>query len=379
MNNASAAESATESINPTDWQTVTGLDQVVSPALLVDTDHVRANIQHMLSVVDHQAARLRPHVKTHKMSAVLRLQRDAGIEQFKAATLAEAEMVARAGAADCLLAQALVGPKIQRFDALAAEFPGTRFSAIVDHPDGVLQLSDGLSLSTTKAALPVWIDVDCGMHRTGVPFGERLDAVRDAIAHRSNLQYAGLHVYDGHLHQSELEQRERAATEIMAAIRTDRQQTHSPQVIVGGSPTFAFWAQQTDWQCSPGTMVLWDAGYASSYADMRYQLAAALLTRVISKPQPGRVCLDLGHKAVASEMPLAERIVLPALPEARFVSQSEEHLVIETTAAEGLPIGAPLLAFPRHICPTIALYSRVWTVTEGRVTGEAWPVDARQR
>src|SRR5207302_169959 len=71
----------------------------------------------------------------------------------------------------------------------------------------------------------------------------------------------------------------------------------------GGTPTFPIHARRADLECSPGTCVFWDASSASKLPDLSFLPAALVLTRVISKPAPDRLCLDLGHKALASEMP----------------------------------------------------------------------------
>ena len=75
------------------------------------------------------------------------------------------------------------------------------------------------------------------------------------------------------------------------------------KIIAGGTPTFPIHALRKDVETSPGTLLLWDWGYSSSFTDMRFFHAAVLLTRIISKPGIDLLCLDLGHKAVASEMP----------------------------------------------------------------------------
>jgi D-serine deaminase-like pyridoxal phosphate-dependent protein len=105
--------------------------------------------------------------------------------------------------------------------------------------------------------------------------------------------------------------------------------------------------------------------------------AAALLTRVVSKPGPDLLCLDLGHKSVASEMP-QPRVIFPELPDAQFVAHNEEHLVLRTQRAAEFPIGTALYGIPWHICPTVALHSSAYVVEGQRVTAE-WPVVARAR
>jgi D-serine deaminase-like pyridoxal phosphate-dependent protein len=123
--------------------------------------------------------------------------------------------------------------------------------------------------------------------------------------------------------------------------------------------------------------VLWDAGYAAKLPDLEFQNAAVLLTRVVSRPAPNRLCLDLGHKAVASEMP-HPRVMFPELSDARAVGHNEEHLVLETDRAAKFPVGSVLYGLPWHICPTVALHDRVQVVRDGRIT-EEWTVTARAR
>jgi D-serine deaminase-like pyridoxal phosphate-dependent protein len=123
--------------------------------------------------------------------------------------------------------------------------------------------------------------------------------------------------------------------------------------------------------------VLWDAGYAAKLPDLEFQNAAVLLTRVVSRPAANRLCLDLGHKAVASEMP-HPRVFFFALPDARAVGHNEEHLVLETEHAAEFPVGSVLYGLPAHICPTVALHDRVQVVRNDRIT-EEWAVTARAR
>ena len=353
------------------------LNHVVSPSLLVDADRVVSNVQKMVAMVGGDPSRLRPHVKTHKMSRVIELQLAAGIDKFKAATIAEAEMVAKAGGKDVLIAYQMVGPNVERLANLIDRYPQTKFATLVDHSEGVAAISDRFRDRATPAA--VMIDVDAGMHRTGIAIGPALDQLRDQIESTSGVRYAGLHVYDGHLHQPSLEQRQGEAEAIIAAVRQYDRGRPSPIIVGGGSPTFASWAQSTTWECSPGTTVFWDIGYGTSYPDLEFSVAIALLTRVIGKPGDDRICLDLGYKSVAAEMPLERRVLLPSIPDAVLLGQSEEHLVVGTGQADSMSLGQVVLAFPRHVCPTIALHGFATVVCGGKVTSEQWLVDARGR
>jgi len=147
--------------------------------------------------------------------------------------------------------------------------------------------------------------------------------------------------------------------------------------VAGGTPTFPIHAKDDSYECSPGTCVLWDFGYAENFADLDFLMAALILTRVVSKPGVNRLCLDLGHKAIAAENP-PPRVQFPNLPDATALSHSEEHLVIETKYAGRFSVGDCLFGVPRHICPTVALYSEASIVRDERVT-ERWRIVARDR
>ena len=114
---------------------------------------------------------LRPHVKTHKMSEIIKLQMKHGIYKFKCATISETEMVARCGAPDILLAIQPVGPNIGRFFKLKQEFKNSKISCIADNEEVIIQLSD--MARKTGLETHVWLDINNGMNRTGVTPGEK--------------------------------------------------------------------------------------------------------------------------------------------------------------------------------------------------------------
>jgi D-serine deaminase-like pyridoxal phosphate-dependent protein len=150
-----------------------------------------------------------------------------------------------------------------------------------------------------------------------------------------------------------------------------------PRLVAGGTPTFPIHAQRPEVECSPGTCVLWDFGYAQKLPDLDFLPAALLLTRVISKPGANRICLDLGHKAVAAENP-PPRVQLFGLPDVSFTNHSEEHLVVETARAGEFAVGDCLYAIPRHICPTVALHADAVVIQQGQATAR-WKIAARNR
>jgi D-serine deaminase-like pyridoxal phosphate-dependent protein len=110
---------------------------------------------------------------------------------------------------------------------------------------------------------------------------------------------------------------------------------------------------------------------------MEFLHAAVLMTRIVSKPAGGLICLDLGHKAVASEMP-HPRIKFMNLNEYTVVNHSEEHLVINTPEAAIMKTGDVLYGIPWHICPTVDRHDFVTVIENNHATGR-WNVEARKR
>jgi len=362
-----------------EWYQLTNEAEVASPALLLFEERIEANLRRMIEIAG-DPSRLRPHVKTHKLGPLVARQIALGITKFKCATIAEAEMCAEAGAPDVLFAMAAVGPNVGRLCALANKYPRTRFSTLVDDAGAIRAL--GAAAAEAGLVLDVFLDVDCGHHRTGIrPGPEALELYRLAST-TPGLRAAGIQAYDGHIYDADPAVRRKRYQDAFAPILAFRKQLEAaglpvPTVVAGGSPTFPFHAEHTDRECSPGTTVLWDFGYGDKLKDMPFLPAAVLLTRIISKPGPNRLCLDLGHKAVAAENP-HPRVRFLELPDAPAVIHSEEHLVIETPRADEFAVGDTLHGIPLHVCPTVALHSEA-TVIRGGAAVERWPIKARAR
>ena len=360
------------------WYKIDNVQEVCSPSLLIYPVRVEANIRKMIEIAG-SADRLRPHVKTHKMAEIIKLQMKYGIYKFKCATISETEMVASCGAPDILLAIQPVGPNIGRFFKLKQEFNNTKISCIADNEEVIIQLSD--MARKTGREIHVWLDINNGMNRTGVIPGEKAARLFKRIIDSPMLVAEGLHVYDGHIHEPDLSLREKICndsfTPVISLVEDLKNEGISPvKIIAGGTPTFPIHALRKGVECSPGTLILWD-GNSRSFSDMDFLYAAVLLTRVISKPGKELLCLDLGHKAIASEMP-QPRIKLLEIEKYAIVSHNEEHMVIRTIQADKYKIGDPLYGIPWHICPTVDRYDIVYVVNDHNVTGQ-WDVEARNR
>lgn len=364
---------------PDPWYSLSNADAIPSPALLLYPDRIASNLKRMVQMAG-DAGRLRPHVKTHKLPQVIALKRAAGIRKFKVSTIAEAEMTATAGGEDILLAYQPVGPNVRRLITLMRRFPQTRFATLVDDLRNLAAI--GAVAVQEKATIPLYIDLNVGMNRTGIVLGDGAAALYRAICNTAGVQAAGLHAYDGHLHIADLAERAKAVEQAFAPVWALREQMRGeglpvPHIVASGTPTFALLAQYEDVEVGAGTTVLWDFGQAQTCPDHQFLNAAMLLTRVISKPRPDLLCFDLGHKAVASEMP-HPRVRLLGLEDAVAVTHSEEHLVVRTDRASDYRVGDVVYGIPRHICPTVALHSEVWAV-HGGMADETWPVAARAR
>lgn len=362
-----------------DWYHIANEAEVDSPALLVYPARAEQNVRRMIAMVG-DVSRLRPHMKTHKLPEMIRLQLAHGITKFKCATIAEAEMTAACGAADVLLAHQPIGPKVQRFIQLVQKFPRTKFSTIADDASVIRAVSAGCVQA--QVSVEVLLDVDCGMHRTGIEPGPRAVELYKLLCTLPGLKPTGLHAYDGHIRESDPVKRAEICQAAFAPVRALRQDLLDaglpvPRVLAGGTPTFPIHARQADVECSPGTCVFWDASYGKLCPDLDFLNAALVLTRVVSKPGGHRLCLDLGHKAIASENPHPRALFLN-LPDAKAASHSEEHLVVETERAGEIELGACLYGVPWHICPTVALHSEAVVVRDGRAQ-DRWDVVARNR
>jgi D-serine deaminase-like pyridoxal phosphate-dependent protein len=354
------------------------LNNVDSPALLVYEEVVSDNIRLAIEMTG-EVDRLRPHVKTHKMGDVCRLMMDLGISRFKCATIAEAEMLAMVGAPDVLLAYQPVGVKAERLLSLLITYPVTRFSCLVDSVDCACAI-DAL-VGKSPFTLDVFIDVNVGMNRTGARPLQAIDLARRLLSLK-HLRLAGLHGYDGHIHDTDLALRQQAAdasfAELDRVYHAVRPWFPYPLTrVAGGTPTFPMHARRPGVECSPGTFVFWDWGYRHAFPDMPFRYAALLLCRVVSVVDERRICLDLGYKAVASENPLPRVHFLHA-PDVTPVAHSEEHLVAETPDSRLYPVGSVLYGVPVHICPTVALYEKAFVVRGNEMT-TTWRIQARDR
>ncbi len=357
------------------WFDIENIDHLDSPVLVVFPERVKHNIQLAIDMIG-EVSRLRPHIKTNKSPDVAKLMLRAGITKFKCATIAEAEMLAQCNALDVLLAYQPLGPKLDRFVSLIKKYPATKFSCLTDNITAANEQST--VFANNALIVPVYIDLNVGMNRTGISPGDKAISSAAHIETLKGIKLVGLHAYDGHIRDIDFEIKKQKCDEAYALVEKLNERLKLPTVIMGGSPAFSVHCKRVNIECSPGTFVYWDKGYSDLCPEQKFQTAAILITRVISLPSSNKICTDLGHKSVAAENEIAKRVFFLNAEGLKPVGQSEEHLVLEAKEDHSYKVGDILFGLPYHICPTVALYERVITVENGKVTGE-WRNVARDR
>jgi D-serine deaminase-like pyridoxal phosphate-dependent protein len=346
-------------------------ESLETPAMVLFQNEMAHNISSVCKLVGG-GENLIAHVKTHKSEAVARKEIEQGIAGFKCATLKELEMVLQAGAQKAILAYPQVQKrKVERLFDLALRYPDAWVAAIVSSPVHLELLST--AARQRMQVLHVMLDLDAGMHRTGIGFGPDSTNLYRAIFADPYLKASGFHLYDGHQHHTNVSDREATAQGHILALQTYRKQIEAagipvPFVVAGGSWSFPYYARTEGMYGSPGTFVYWDAGYRKNMPDMPFRCAALILTQVVDRyPDEGTITTDLGSKGVSSDSPVGERAVLLGHDSAELIGQSEEHGVFRFT--DDLPqVGDYLLAIPGHICPTTIRYPGIHVIdTEGEV------------
>jgi D-serine deaminase-like pyridoxal phosphate-dependent protein len=344
---------------------VTNPDSLETPAMLLFQDVMQHNIRSVCELVGG-AQNLIVHVKTHKSEVVVRKQIEAGIESFKCATLKELEMVLQAGARKAILTYPQVQErKIERLCKLASSYPDAWVATIVSSPVHVDLLAS--VAARQNQSLRVMLDLDVGMHRTGIGFGPDAVELYRKIDTDPFLQASGLHLYDGHQDLSDEPNRAAAAQQNIESLQKFQQQVESMGmpvgcVVGGGSFSFSYYARTPGMYGSPGTFIYWDTGFSTEMPDMPFRWAAMILTQVVDRyPDEGIITTDLGCKAISTDLVVEDRAYLLGQYTAQLILQDEEHGVFRI-AGELPDVGDYLLAVPGHICPTTIRYPGIHVI-----------------
>jgi D-serine deaminase-like pyridoxal phosphate-dependent protein len=249
------------------WFEIKNIHEVDSPALVVFPDRVKHNIHLAIDMIG-DVNRLRPHIKTNKSPDVAKLMLNAGIQKFKCATIAEAEMLAQCNAPDVLLAYQPLGPKLDRFVSLIKKYPATKFSCLTDNTDAANEQAS--VFTANDLTVPVFIDLNVGMNRTGISPDEKAIELAKHCSTLKGIDLVGLHAYDGHIRDVDFEAKKKKCDEAFTAVEKLNEKLKLSTIVMGGSPAFSVHCKRKNIECSPGTFVYWDKGYTDLCPEQKF-------------------------------------------------------------------------------------------------------------
>jgi len=356
-----------------------------TPALVIDEEAMESNLDKMASFYQGKRAKLRPHTKTHKCPILAKKQIAKGAVGVCAAKVGEAEVMVEAGIENVLITSPVVTrDKMERVVALAKKSPGV--SIVVDQERNVRDFDD--AARSAGVTLPVLIDLNVGTDRTGIALGKPALDLAETIRRNSSLKFLGLQAYAGHLqHLRGFEYRRQASEATMGrAVELRRTLEKAgfevPILTGGGTGTYNIDSEIdgiTDVQV--GSYLFMDVNYRNVggqngpiYDDFRPSLL--VLATAISQPAKGRITIDAGYKAFATDQEPPDPLSLPGVS---YRWAGDEHGVLEFRDPRGpgeVKLGDKVLLIASHCDPTVNLYDHYYPFRNERVE-EMWPISAR--
>ncbi|PYH99880.1 hypothetical protein BO71DRAFT_84384 [Aspergillus ellipticus CBS 707.79] len=354
------------------------LSSLDTPSMIVDLDLMESNIQKLFSTLLPTGRHIRPHLKTTKSAILARKLVAAGAKGCCVAKVSEAEAITAAGFDDILITCEIIGaPKVKRLIELVKKHPGIR--VVVDSEAGASAIDEALGQAGIANPLAVLIDLDVGLHRTGVANTEAAVALARYLSGLKNLKLIGVQGYEGHLqHLHSREERKSACLASMGILvgtaEKLRQEGFPVEVVTtGGTGTAEFCASVPGvTELQPGSFIFMDTDYRNAVGSF-YSNSLTLLSTVISQQGERQVTVDTGLKSLTTDSGLAE------CKDSRYTHQNlgDEHGALSW--AEGTPalkVGDRVEMVPSHIDPTVNLHDFYYAHRNG-VIEEIWPVDSR--
>lgn len=325
-----------------------------TPCVMIDLDRVEININKMQSYCDSHALRLRPHIKTHKIPALAKMQLEAGAQGITCQKISEAEAFADAGCDDILITYNILGEqKLQRLRSLADKI---KLCVVADNATVIEGLAG--AFNDCNKPLPVMVECDTGAGRCGVQTPEQALELSQKIQVEEKLHFAGLMTYPP-TGASESTQSWLSAAKALLW----QHQIPCDCISNGGTPdraTAHLVSIATEYRI--GTYIYCDRSLLATGRCTPGEIALHLHATVISRPTDTRVVIDAGSKALTSDLLGLEGYgLIEEYPEAVIYSLSEEHAVIDLSACAQKPVvGERLRIVPNHACPVSNLFDQVW-------------------
>ncbi len=351
---------------------------------MVDLDRLERNLSAWQRAMSTRGVHLRPHVKTHKTLEIGRMQLAAGAVGITVAKVAEAEVFVAGGFEDVVIAYPVVGP--EKWTRIAALARRARITVNVESAAAARGLSGAIAAGGVEVG--VQLDVDSGLGRSGVPYGEpdELLALARLVAGLPGLRLEGLTTYrslgfPGAAEMTpDLAGSEEGERLVGLARRLEDAGIDLPVVAAGSTPTGRAVAGVPGiTEVRAGTYVFNDLMQASVGAANRDDLALTVLATVVSA-RPGRVTVDAGSKTFSGDVVLSDdagRVIARAADrDVTIVWMNEEHGVGRT--GETVTVGERLRLHPAHVCTCVNLSDELFGVRGGTVE-TVWPVAARGR
>lgn len=353
-----------------------------TPALVVDLDVLEANLREMALYCASHGIGLRPHVKTHKVPALARMQIRAGACGITVAKLGEAEVMAREGLNDILIAYPILGnAKLERLVSLSGK---VRVTTATDS----LEVAEGISRAAQAAGTKIRLlaEFDPGMHRCGVQTPGELVALAQGMSRLPGVEFAGFLFYPGHVRASPEEQIP-VLEQIDAQLRQAQDLLYRSgialQVVSGGSTPTALRSHvmKTVTEIRPGTYVFNDMNTVRLGTTDLSRCALTVHVTVVSRAVQGRAVIDGGSKTFSSDLSRGREGggfgYCLEYPDAVLEAMSEEHGHVKLASCAPAPeIGERLRFIPNHVCAAVNMHNEMWAVRKGE-TVERWPVEAR--
>lgn len=350
--------------------------EIETPALLVDLERMDQNIARWQGLADDAGVALRVHVKTHKVPAIGQRQLAAGARGIVCAKVSEAEVFVDAGFDDVVVAYPVFGAeKWRRLVELARR---ARIGVNVDSEEAIIGLA--AAARAGEAVLELYLDVDVGMHRGGVPFGriDELAGLAALVESSQGVELAGVTAYYAvGARDADAAGREEAERLVAAAEALRRRGFEIREVAAGGSVSGRSVAVTSGiTELRAGAYVFCDLMQVASGAATWDDVALTALCTVVSTRQPGGATVDGGLKTFSGDHRAAEGFARALDRDVVLDRLSEEHGMAVVGTDEAVALGEQIRFVPAHACTAVNLADELYGV-RGEELEVVWPVAAR--
>jgi D-serine deaminase-like pyridoxal phosphate-dependent protein len=337
------------------------VDQLETPAVLVDLEILEANIRDLQVYLGQHGIANRPHIKTHKVPEIARMQLEAGAVGITCQKLGEAEIMRSAGIQDIFVTYNILGAsKLRRLAVLARQFP-MRVSA-----DSSVVVA-GLSRAAQELGftLSVLVEFDTGLGRCGVQSPSEAVELAELIERSPGLDFEGLMTYPLNQHTGPfVDESARRLTDAGIPLKT---------VSVGGTHTIRQ-AHLHSWvtEYRAGMYAYGDRYTVQTGAMPLERCALTVVSTVVSRPTPTRAAVDAGSKSLGTDLlGLDGYAQILEYPTMRVPALSEEHGHCRLASPASRPeVGERVSLLPNHCCLVSNLFDRVYGVRHGEVERE---------